>query len=176
MSIPDSDQKKVFTQTGSDGNTYFIIQDKIKAEVKFESATTINKAAIFYDASNSFSTSRKEKEKSFLKEFFRKFTDIKDIKLIEFRNRVSQVTAFNNVDSVINAIDSIQYDGGTCFGNLKLPEGFVPDVVLLFSDGLQTFGEDTPARIAAPVYSVVSTLETIDVDPLSQSFPAVMLY
>jgi tetratricopeptide (TPR) repeat protein len=161
LSIPASESGKVFTQTGSDGNTYFVIQDKVSPDSDLSSGASIKTVAIFYDASNSFSASRKEKEKSFLKSFFKKFSDIKAVKLIEFRNKVSKVNTFEDgqatANSVISAIDAVQYDGGTSFASLKLPEGFSPDVVLLFSDGLQSFGKDTPARITAPVYSVVSS-------------------
>ncbi len=59
--------------------------------------------------------------------------------LITFRNTSETVRAFTNSDDLIQHLSTVVYDGATQFGALdKIPQS---DLVLLFTDGIQNFGE-----------------------------------
>ena len=154
ISLPNVDRKPVLTQRAADGSIYFAVM--AKSPVATDEAVARREApgsvVIFWDASLSCADVDHSRELVLLRRWLR---DAKErapvgqdcsVQLVAFRNDVDAAQTFvlkdYDPDELIDAIEAIDYDGGTRLAELELPEGARPDVALLFSDGLNTFGAE----------------------------------
>ncbi|MHC4915605.1 MAG: VIT domain-containing protein [Planctomycetota bacterium] len=84
-----------------------------------------------------------------------------EVKLVPFSNAAQPAKNFRvaggNVDRLLEALRAIKYDGGTQLACVRPADGAArPDVYLLFTDGISTFGRSDPGTLPAPVYAFAS--------------------
>jgi len=83
-----------------------------------------------------------------------------DVRLVLLRDRLCGEQNFSvvpsNPSALIDALNEIQYDGGTQLGAIAPLDGPKPDFYMLFSDGISTFGSSDPPVLDAPLYTFSS--------------------
>lgn len=140
-----------------DGHHYFYVNSFIKPEWK-EQATP-SSVGIFWDVSASGKNRDLEKEKQLLRDYFAATENCKAT-LIPFHIYTGEKQEFDirngNAGALLQAIDRLVYDGGTQLGALDMSR-YAYDQLLLFSDGLSTFGKKDLSFSGQPVTAINSS-------------------
>jgi len=161
IALPDIDKKRVMVEKSPDGDYYFCIND-LSPLSEQKKKNTLSKSlkhiTILWDISGSRGKTDHEKEIRILRNYFQRFHKKKiSLDLIFFRNKKTKPQYFEitggNIESIINKIKNVDYDGGTQLGSISPGRSErVPDFYLLFADGLSNFGKEEPEGFKAPVY------------------------
>jgi len=150
------DSTVVLTEQFS-GNRYFYVNSILRPEWKEQAAPA--SAGIFWDVSASGKSRNLEKEKQLLKQYFAGSKTC-TVSLIPFHIYLEEKQEFvirnGNTDALLEAIDQLSYDGGTQFGAVDLRQ-YDYEQLLLFSDGLGTFGKKELLFSGKPVISLSSS-------------------
>ncbi|ANE52427.1 TonB-dependent receptor plug domain-containing protein [Flavisolibacter tropicus] len=154
FNIPLS-QTAPFLCTKQMGNeTYFALRSKPKQE--YQNTITPEHIVVYWDASASSEKRNIEKEITFLKQYIG-YYKVKDLTLIPFSYKPLDTASFTmngaNSNRWISYLRSLEYDGGTQLGSLDMST-IKADAVLLFSDGINTYGKSLPKTGKARIYSV----------------------
>ncbi|PKP35317.1 MAG: hypothetical protein CVU00_03030 [Bacteroidetes bacterium HGW-Bacteroidetes-17] len=139
------------------GETYFYLSIKtpnLSSSIK----EVPQKITIYWD--NSFSASRRDidKELEFLNKYLTSLKGNKNVSLITFNQKSELPKIFNirqDATEIINYIRKLNNDGATCLDNLNLDKN--SDEVLLFSDAINTIGEDQIETSNIPIYAISSS-------------------
>ncbi|MDR1510377.1 MAG: DUF2135 domain-containing protein [Synergistaceae bacterium] len=141
------------------GRTYFYAQIPGAALSKPEAgAKQISSLSVLWDASASGRARDHSREMDFLAEFFKENRNL-SVRLQRARDTAEAAAEFHvaNGDwsALREAIESTVYDGATNLGSFDTD--FPSDIFLLFSDGLDNYGENPPAVPKRPLYAVISS-------------------
>jgi len=156
IAVPTVNELPVLVEISKDGNIYFVINDTVTAPGTAVNIPSPERITIYWDASSSHSLSDHKRSYKILKDFFKLHKKQRiTVELIVFRNTAEKAEQFiiNNGNSrgLIEALQQIDYDGGTQLGSLP-PAAKGTDYALLFSDGISNFGKENPPRLNAPLY------------------------
>jgi len=151
-----NDSTLVLTEQFS-GNRYFYVNSVLRPEWKEQVAPV--SVGILWDASASGKSRNLEKEKQLLKQYFAGSKTC-TVSLIPFHIYLGEKQEFiirnGNTDALLEAIDQLSYDGGTQFGAIDMRQ-YDYEQLLLFSDGLGTFGKKELLFSGKPLISISSS-------------------
>ncbi|WP_462250295.1 VIT domain-containing protein [Ferruginibacter sp.] len=139
-----------------ENNYYYLINTRLqKNEKKKIMPSTL---ALLWDASLSGSNRNIKKEMELLDVYFKKINNV-TVNLAVFSNTIKTTKTFlvqnGNWAALKEAIEIIQYDGATNFGNLNL-KNIMADEFILVSDGHQTLGNKQMQLSNKPVNCINS--------------------
>ena len=143
FTLPGSEQSNdmVLTET-HDGQTYFYVNSRIEPQHKEEKKPAT--IGIFWDISSSGEKRDLNKEMDLLKQYLSRLGNV-SVSLIPFNIYLQTKEDFGisggNTNRLLKKLETLDYDGGTQFGAIDLSK-YSFDEVLLFSDGLSTFGKE----------------------------------
>lgn len=158
FTVPNSQANENIVVTENyNGQTYFYANSRMEAGYKKKNGPKT--IGLLWDNSASGEKRNIEKEKQLLKEYLSTLGDVR-LSLIPFNIVIGGAETFNisngNSDELLKGIAELQYDGGTQFGAIDLTR-YSFDEVLLFTDGLATFGKKEIAFSHAPVITISSS-------------------
>ena len=123
-----------------------------------ERAAAPGRLTVLWDASGSREKSDHARELKFLRTYLESALEMRpdvQVRLVIFRDRAADPQRIDlsaaKLDELIARLAGIDYDGGTQMGSIG-PFVRDTDLVLLFTDGISTFGVSDPGGLAAPVY------------------------
>ncbi|NQT85967.1 hypothetical protein HQ560_04335, partial [bacterium] len=156
--VPDAAKGQVVAETAPDGDVYFCITDTARdprPAGNKESRARPRRIAVLWDASRSREKVDHEKEFALIERYVASLGAGKLLAdLVVFRDSAEKARRFRLDDGtakpLIAALQTVVYDGGTQLGRLAAPGA---DVVLLFTDGLATYGAASPPVFRVPVYA-----------------------
>lgn len=159
FNIPQTDENQIFTHS-ENGKTYFYGNLDIAADAKTK--TLPQTVAVIWDTSLSGSKRNIAKEKELLNAYIKTLNNVKII-FVPFNlqaGNIAEIDIQNGDSSAFDTfIDNIVYDGATRFDALHLKD-IKADEFLLFSDGLNTFGNNSDLELPqAPLYTINSADE-----------------
>jgi tetratricopeptide (TPR) repeat protein len=139
-----------------EGETYFYLvikTPKLSSVVK----EVPQKITIYWD--NSYSAFRRnlDKELNFLNIYLVSLEGVKEVTLVTFNHKTNPEKIFSigkDATELINYIKHLKYDGATCLNKIKLDKHC--DEILLFSDAINTIGNDEIETSDTPIYSISS--------------------
>lgn len=156
--LPKPKREPVFTHTDGD-ETYFYTDINIRASSKDKILP--KKIAVVWDSSLSSLKRDLEREKRLLGAYLKKLPEA-EVVFMTFNIEPGAARKFkikNGVwDALEKAIGEIIYDGGTRFDKLDFGS-LNADEILLFTDGISTFGDTRIGKSKAPVFVVSSSEE-----------------
>ncbi|MBI4797372.1 MAG: hypothetical protein HY794_01255, partial [Desulfarculus sp.] len=157
IALPQVDRPQAVVEKAPDGQHYFCLYDFPAAFPEAAPSPPPRRIAILWDASASRATADLPRELGLLKAYLAQLkAPSLEVDLILFRHQAEPSRRFQVRDGdsaeLMAALGAVDYDGGTQMGALP-PEAQAapPDLYLLFSDGLSTFGQEEPRAFAAPV-------------------------
>jgi Ca-activated chloride channel homolog len=159
VAVPDTRPAEVRVEKAPDGMHYFYVRQQ-RPQLLGATIGQTPKVAILWDASGSRGNVDHKKEFELLQAFFKRFPDDSvDVTLSLFRNVIEKPRPFKvtsgDCSKLINALENVDYDGGTQMGALApLTSKKPPSFYLLFSDGLSTFGKEEPPPFNAPIFTI----------------------
>lgn len=146
----------VLTETHGD-QTYFYVNSRIEPQhlAKTKPATI----GLFWDVSASGDKRDLNKEISLLEKYLARLGNV-TVSLVPFHIYTQAKEDFTisdgNAGPLISRLKSLDYDGGTQLGAID-PGKYSFDEVLLFSDGLSTFGKQDMAFSRSPVVTITTS-------------------
>jgi hypothetical protein len=157
VSLPHLERTPVRVERAPDGEHYFAIRDVVSPPAAAR-ASRPRRIAIYWDASGSRQGGAHLKQERRLLEAYLARLGRGPVvaHLVVFRNAAKRRRRYvlpRQRGALLRAIQSVRYDGGTQIGAVRRVPGRV-DQVLLFSDGLSTFGREKPPALGAPVYTI----------------------
>jgi tetratricopeptide (TPR) repeat protein len=156
--IPFTAENETSTVTENfNGETFFYVHSRIADEMRKKKMP--GSIGVFWDISASGEKRDLEKEKKLLHEYIAAAGNVK-VTLIPFdimaQEREDFVIQNGDDEQLLKRINAFRYDGGTQFGALNLGK-YDFDEILLFSDGLSTFGKKEIALANIPVVTISSS-------------------
>jgi len=151
--------EKVFTaaMNSSSDSSYFYAT--IRPEQFREIKALPKRITLLWDNSNSSENREIEKEMALLDAYIQRIGNL-SIDLVTFNFKATEPVRFEIVngrwEKLKSVLNAVVYNGGTALGCLDLTK-YNSDEVLLFSDGLTTFGNAEPTLSAMPVYTIHSS-------------------
>lgn len=151
--------ERVFTaaKNNSADSSYFYIN--IKPQPSEQVKVLPKRMTLLWDNSNSALNRNHEKELMILDNYIQKIKNL-TVELALFNIKASKTETYEivngNWDNLKLALKAIVYDGGTSLGCLDFTK-FKSDEILLFSDGMTTFGNDKPKFSQTPIYTLNSS-------------------
>jgi hypothetical protein len=164
FAIPFNAESPIMSFTGEHkGNTYFYLALPLQQEYIEKKAPSV--LTVLWDISSSAKNRNIEKELTLLKDYISELGNA-TITLIPFNNALGKPEIFaitdGNAAALIQRVRGFDYDGGTQLGSINLANE-KSEQVLLFTDGLGTFGKKEITTGAVPV-AVISSSATADHD------------
>ena len=158
FTIPNtSKDKTVVLVENSNGYSYFYTHSRI--EPGYKKKTKPQTIGVFWDISASGEKRDIKKEKQLLQEYLSRSGTTK-LSLVAFNIFIENKEEFtvngSNSEALLKEIDQFVYDGGTQLGAIDLTK-YNFDEVLLFSDGLSTFGKKDIVLSSIPVTTINSS-------------------
>lgn len=155
--IPKYKDNDYAVYTGEhEGETYFYVTMKAP-ELQDTRKKAPSSVAVFWDVSNSGYRRNLSEELTFLREYLKMLPATTRLSVSGFSNGINYYKEFNDSKSgqeILDYIKTFSYDGGTNLNNLELPDDY--DEIILFSDGINTIGEESALESSRPVYTVSS--------------------
>ncbi|MGD0899887.1 MAG: VIT domain-containing protein, partial [Thermoguttaceae bacterium] len=160
LALPKFKESHVLVEKAGSGPAYFAIQDfpEIPALQRTPAPKHI---VILWDASRSRAGADHDREIGMLRAYFESLrrgpVQPIAVDLVTFANTLGEpkrlVLSDAEPSSLLKEIQAIQYDGGTRLGAIHPLGSSSPDLYLLFSDGISTFGKEEIPKLDAPVYA-----------------------
>jgi tetratricopeptide (TPR) repeat protein len=153
-----SESPLVYTAAKSDnsGASYFYFN--LRPQILEKAKILPEKIILYWDNSNSGQFRNTEKEMELLGSYLKKIGRV-TVELIPFNISVGKPVIFEitegNWDALHKALSSMVYDGATSMGSLELGK-YKGDEILIFSDGMSTYGNPDPVYANIPVYTINS--------------------
>jgi Ca-activated chloride channel homolog len=153
IALPDTERAQVLVEKAADGSTYFCIHDFPAIPEAKREETAPRRLAVYWDASGSRAGRDHAREVDVLDQCLAHWSALADepiqLELTLLRNQagkgltlpIGKKTWKNSAEQkqLLQFLRDLAYDGGTDLGGLL--QAGAPDRVLLFTDGLPTFGE-----------------------------------
>lgn len=152
ITIPDVGRRPVQVERAADGKAYFTVRELVPPGGQMQVANP-KRVRVIWDASLSRESADRKRELDLLRAYLK--TTSAEVELVVLRNEASAPKTFKDIDALVRAIEALPNDGGTQLGRLPTQRGV--DLVLLFSDGISTFGDDTPGSLGAPTWVISSS-------------------
>ncbi|MGI6524272.1 MAG: VIT domain-containing protein [Bdellovibrionota bacterium] len=156
--VPNSKEETLFTHSAGD-TTYFY--SNIAAPVSEKNKVLPAKITVFWDSSLSGSKRDIAAEKALLKAYLERIKNLK-VEFITFNLDIIQKKEFEisagDLSALEKEIDSIVYDGATKFDTLDIGSTS-SDEILIFTDGISSFGDSKIALGDVPIYTINSSPE-----------------
>jgi len=152
--------ERIFTaaKNGNPDASYFYINFRPKQLVEVK--VLPKRITLLWDNSNSAQVRNTEKELVILDSYIQKIGNL-TIDLVYFNIKAGKAETFaitnGNWDKLKSALKATVYDGGTSLGCLDFTK-FRSDEILLFSDGMTTYGNTEPEFSSTPVYTLNSNV------------------
>jgi tetratricopeptide (TPR) repeat protein len=158
FTIPNSRENENLVLTENyNGQSYFYANSRI--EPAYKKKNIPKTIGVLWDISSSGEKRDIEKEKQLLKTYLSMIGDVK-LSLIPFNISIQSNEIFNissgDSEALLKKISELKYDGGTQFGAIDLGK-YSFDEVLLFTDGLGTFGRKEINFSNIPVTTISSS-------------------
>jgi len=159
LSFPKiNNEPKIFTASKNADTSYFYVN--LKPEIH-ESIKILPKTiTVLWDKSNSSKNRNSEKDFSILEAYIKKIGNV-TIELVPFslKTEKPQLYVIENgkCEKLIADLKAMIFDGATSFGCLDFTK-FKTDEILLFSDGMSTFGKSDPIISNIPIQTINSSL------------------
>jgi regulator of extracellular matrix RemA (YlzA/DUF370 family) len=158
FTIPNSSKDETLILAENDKEqTYFYVNNRIASD--HEKKLAPKTIGILWDVSASGEKRDTKKEIQLLKEYFFRLGNVK-ASLIPFNIIIQSKEDFiinaGNTDALSKRLKEFVYDGGTQFGAIDL-SAYSFDEILLFSDGLSTFGKKEIVLSSNPVIAINSS-------------------
>lgn len=170
--IPNSPVPQAVVGKDDLGNYYFAIQDLYEAtNYKLPQTSAPKNIAILWDCSRGREALDKSREISLLKTALRQLANV-TVYIICFSNDIHGASKFQlsngNSTEIINYLNnSVVYDGATSLGSIHV-DGKHPfdssidfDFYMMFTDGINTWGDEVSKSFRVPVY-IFSSSEIVD--------------
>ena len=152
--LPVAPAEAAAVEVAPDGTCFVQILDTPKPLGVVQKNKLI-KVTILWDASGSRGATDHAREIKLLGKWFSDLPGKIKVDLVLFRH-AAETHRFKvkkgNAKALLKFLGEVAYDGGTQMGALSPSSGKAPDLYLLFSDGLSTFGKEEPTGFNAPVY------------------------
>jgi TonB-dependent SusC/RagA subfamily outer membrane receptor len=166
ISMPLSTKPEICTRT-NEKQTFFAL--RLQPSFQREYAIQPKQLTVFWDASASLSKRDVNKEISFLKQFISRH-NIAQLTIIPFNYKLLDSAIFftgNGFNSRWQQyLQNITYDGATQLGIIDLST-ISSDIVLLFTDGNNTYGKSKP-KTGNTIVSCIHTSSTANLASLQQ--------
>lgn len=159
IALPEVRRPRAVVEKAPDGQHYFRLYDLPAAPALASPPPPPRRISILWDASASRVTADLPRELGLLKAYLAQLkAPSLEVDLVIFRHQAAPSRRFQvrNGDGAqfLAALEAVDYDGGTQLGCLPPdPGASPPDLYLLFSDGLSTFGLEEPRPFPAPLYA-----------------------
>lgn len=155
IAVPDVGRRPVQVQRAADGQAYFAIHDPVAAPAGEVQRLQAKRVRVLWDASLSRAGSDRNNELALLAKVIAPGAEVE---LVVVRHEAEAPRVFTDLASLTAAIEALAWDGGTQLARLAPPPGARPvDMVLVFSDGLSTYGDDAPGALGAPTWTISSS-------------------
>ncbi len=157
IDLPDTSCPPVLVEKDELGDVYFVVND-FPVAPPAEPAPRPRNVTVFWDASGSRAAGDRKREIGLLRRFLAGADA--QVDLVVFRDAPEAPRRFDvrggDTAELAAALENVVYDGGTQLGRISPAPGAagVPDLYLLFSDGLSTFGRGEVENLAAPLVAV----------------------
>jgi Ca-activated chloride channel family protein len=156
VAIPTVNQPPVLVEKAKDDAVYFVINDSVPPAVSEQNLPSPERITIYWDASSSHGLSDHKRSYKILKDFFTLHKKQRImVELVVFRNIALKPRQFvitgGDSRKLVEALQQIDYDGGTQMGSLP-PAAKNTDYALLFTDGISNFGKENPPPLGTPLY------------------------
>jgi hypothetical protein len=172
--LPAQVRQSVQVEKGSDGQYYFSVNlpEKVaglrRKPVKSSNPGSQKKRmTIFWDASHSRGSFSHQRELRLIRDYLLSIqSEMISVRLVLFRDKQAKPVTFHiakkerkaQIETLLQKIEDTDYDGGTCMASVSPLRGVEkPDIYLLFSDGISTFGDERPGDFKVPVYAFSSS-------------------
>jgi hypothetical protein len=157
--VPEKDGQ-VYTET-FDGNTYFYGHSLVDAQ--YQEKTNPSSVTLLWDVSSSSEKRDLDKEIQLLKTYFKRLDNV-TVTLVPFNITALSNEKFEikngNAEALVTKLKSYDFDGGTQLGAINLND-YKTDEIILFTDGLSTFGKKEIFLSQTPV-TVISSSSSPD--------------
>lgn len=156
VELPVPAAEATAVEEAADGTVYAQMLDtpKIPAVVQ---KNKLHRVGIFWDASGSRGHGDHSREIALLGAWLSSHPGTIEVDLAILRHSLEThrfTVKKGDVKALLAFLRSVHYDGGTQMGALAPISKTPPDLYLLFSDGLSTFGAELPGDLDAPVYVI----------------------
>ncbi len=160
VNLPPLARQPVQVERAPDGFCYFAVHQE--KQLPAEPTPRIpQRLLIFWDASGSRAKTTHEPEIEGLQGYLARLAGTPvAVDLVFFRNTIEPPRRFDlpaQQEALLETLRAVDYDGGTQLGSLAVPAGLPPDLILLFSDGVSTFGIERPDFDSIPLYAINSS-------------------
>jgi hypothetical protein len=158
FALPGSEENNdiVLTENHA-GEIYFYVNSRIEPQHKDKKKPAT--IGVFWDISSSGEKRDLKKEMELLKQYISRLSNV-SVSLVTFNIYTQPKEDFTisggNADKLINRIEAFTYDGGSQFSAIDLSK-YNFDEVLLFSDGLSTFGKEDIIVGKSPVMTITTS-------------------
>ncbi|MGC4035964.1 MAG: VIT domain-containing protein [Chitinophagaceae bacterium] len=154
--IPLPGENKIAWQQHTDSSALFAVHTK--PLVTPVAGKLYSSATVFWDVSSSSEKRNTKKDIEFLENFIRQ-NKLEHLTIVSFSNTINGSQAFHG-KSIMNAVRRFlqgqQFDGGTRIASIDCSE-FDADAFLLFSDGMNNFGDRSIKLNGKPIYCINSS-------------------
>jgi len=168
IALPDLYTQQVWVERGPDDRFYFLIRDPISAVSDGQLAASAHRIRLLWDASGSRVSADLKREIALLEQILSSpVARDADVEFVRFADRAQPAVHFampEQLGALVSALQATRYNGGTQLAAMEAPaDAPPPDLYLVFSDGIQTFGEKlsnadkNPHRMNAPIYAINSS-------------------
>ena len=158
FALPKLKEEPVFTHKDNN-ETYFYSDINIQPSSKDK--TLPKRIAVVWDTSLSSSKRSLAAEIALLDAYFKKLSNV-DVTFVTFNIKTDINKNFTvkngNWDTLRKEVEGLIYDGATRFDKLNL-NSLKVDEILLFTDGVSTFGSTQTEESGTPVFVITSSLE-----------------
>lgn len=154
--IMPENNEMVYTEK-FEGKTYFYVHTK--AQPQYQEKRNPSTVTLLWDVSASGEKRNSVKEIALLSAYVERLEDV-TVNLVPFHITVLPAEQFiiknGNASALVQRIESFTYDGGTQLGSIDLNK-YKDEEVLLFTDGISTFGKKDMHLSATPVTIINSS-------------------
>jgi Ca-activated chloride channel homolog len=162
ITVPELPRESVLVEKSRDGGYYFVVHDRPadpRPAAERQSARPPSRVTVLWDASGSRAAHDPSLELAALQACLSSWKDASvAVDVVLFRNAAAPAKSFTvsggDAGSVLAELRAAVHDGGTQMAAISAAAGApVPDLYLLFGDGLSNFGGHEPAGLEAPLYA-----------------------
>ena len=162
IAIPDVARRPVQVERSADGRDYFTVRELVPP-VKDLPRIAPRRVRVLWDASLSRESADHTRELALLRKYLATLPAGAEVELVVVRNEAAAPRTFQvpaDSEALLGMLAALPYDGGTQLARLSpAPGARMVDLILVFSDGLSTFGDDRVSALGAPTWVVSASVQ-----------------